>query len=127
MIKGWTIKDFLVFILLPLVIVVGGGWLIAWMSPAGVGSYAVIQLSLFAVGVLVVGAAVKRQRGRARTMDDFLSSIPRWGWSLCAAVHGAVLGFVLGLALQAPLVPMMLGSFAVAAVAGAFLPIYRRR
>ena len=127
MIKGWTIKDFLVFILLPLVIVLGGGWLIAWMSPAGVGSYVVIQLSLFAVGVLVVGAAVKRQRGRARTLDDFLSSIPRWGWSLGAGVHAAVLGFVLGLALQAPLMPMMLGSFAVAAVAGAVLPICGRR
>ena len=127
MTQGWTIKDFLVFILFPIVLLAGGGLFIAWMSPSGVSGRVVSQLSVYAIGAVVVGWAVRRHRGRTRSLDDFLASVPRWGWALFVGAHGAVLGLLLGLAWQVSLMPLMLGLFAAAAVAGAILPVHRHR
>ena len=128
MFKGWTVKEFMVYVFIPVTVIVGGGWVIAWLSPVGIKQYAYIQLPLFGIGFSIVGVVTRNwsHRNHHSDFDLFLDSIPRWAWALFAGGHGVILGLLLGLAWQAPFLPLMLGVGVVAAAGGACLPALRK-
>ena len=109
-------------------VVVGGGTLIAWLSPVGITDSVVMLLVIQGAGAAMLGVLVWRtqQRDPSPRFEVFLDLVPRTVWMGFAGGHGVLLGAVLALAWQEPFMPLMLGFGAVAAVAGAFLPKLRR-
>lgn len=128
MLSGWTIREVAIHVLAPVSVIVGAGWLVAWLSPVGVTNPTKLQLALLAIGFSAVFVAVRNRRNRQETasIELFLDTVPTWVWIVFAGAHGVVLGTALGLAWQMPLLPLMLGGGAIAAGLGAFLPRLRR-
>ena len=109
-------------------VVVGGGTLIAWLSPVGITSSVIMLVAIHGAGAALLGVLGWRihQRDPNPRFETFLDSVPRAVWMVFAGGHGVLLGTVLALAWQAPVRPLMLGFGAVAAVAGAFVPKLRK-
>ena len=117
-----------VYTLMLVSVVVGGGTLIAWLSPVGITDSVVMLLAFQGAGAALLGVLVWRVQRRSPNprFEVFLDSVPRVGWIVFAGGHGVLLGTVLALAWQAPFMPLMLAFGAVAAVGGAFLPKLRK-
>lgn len=103
MLERWTTRDFIKFILLPVVVAEVAFGLLLWAAPPHPSGDRMIIMYMVAVLVCgpIAGIAVRRaSRLPRKEANERLYSIPRLYWAIFGGAHGVILGLLLAVPLK---------------------------